>query len=1277
MTFGSESGLLNRRKGSALVIVLSSLAFLAALALAFLSSVGTELKSSKGYLNDVGTKLLAQSTYNLAAVQIMDGTKGVDGSGRLLAWASQPGMIRTYTSAGGKSDFFRLYSWDVLKESGDVDVSGEIRELENWDKSPALFTDLNEPIKVAQTKVYPIVDGNNLDTVSGVPGLTYKKDSVQEIEGFYVNGIPSASISSNPVPMPVKWLYVLQDGKIVAAEAGSKADEAKVSQADNDNPIVGRIAFWTDDETCKININTASEGTYWDTPRTSSKYDGQLATAGNLANFQPAQNEYQRYPGHPAMTSLSTVFKAPAGMSATNWRETLYSIVPRIKGGPSSSMGGTVNVTSATPPAPLGSPDDDRLYSSVDELIFTTTSTAGVRNENKDSNSVPVFTKDYLERAKFFVTASSKAPDVNLYNKPRVSVWPAFQKSGDAVEDAKRRTAFDNLMAFVSTLNGYPFYFQRSNPSSPTADLPSIPYNIADTDVKRNRHVLEYLRNLTHENIPGFGGNFAAKYPADRDQILTEIFDYIRSTNTADTTVEKPFTWTSGTSKNGQVVPIEDSTTNTRGFGRFPTLQGVTFLFYGSADSASRPPNETTNPPAGQIRVYAIIVPQLFDPSQGYPCVSPKFRIEISGLSSLFVTDDSGVVTTAGVAAQKLFNSDTGTTGPPSYINMTQVDQGYGGLIGAFETLAENTSFPWKSVSLVMKNPEPPGDPVVSPPPTFTLSPGKLTLKFMPASPDNTVLQTIELDIPEGKFPVPSVAPVIGTTDSRDFRMLGTHGSGDNKTYGRNYATGQAHYRNWITSKDVAFSIVPAGGDMRLIAARKTILSTDANYSKMYGKHSKWAAPGVLSERYAHNLRNGINDPYKGATGGRLMPLDYRNYKAQYDIEGTTTDGTQPKKYPRDSALVPDTFTNGVFLGETDPSVSGGVQADWDNGFSETVDGPYINKADEGDLGKNGVSGERTPYYSTQYKEITESIFSPCRMIPSPGVFGSLPTGVASYRPWQTLLFHPDPAGTHPGNKGRKGDGSIGAGMPADYLLLDLFNMPVAEPYAISEPMATSGRINMNYQIMPFIYINRDTGIRAVLKAEKVIAIPESNINDYKTYGSGPGLNTNANFRFTVDAGETLEGFKNKFAANEIFVSAAEICSLPIVPTGATRSQLLDAGGYWATRRLTGDNSKERPYTTIYPRLTTKSNTFTVYVRVQALKKIKDGNPTIWTEGKDLVTGEYRGSQTIERYLNFADSSIPDYADPTETPPIANPTETKPISNFYKIRITSSKEFAP
>ena len=72
-------------------------------------------------------------------------------------------------------------------------------------------------------------------------------------------------------------------------------------------PHCGRVAFWTDDETCKVNVNTASEGVYWDMPRASTKED--LA----MEIYQPKAGEYQRFPGHPATVCLSSVLFPTGG----------------------------------------------------------------------------------------------------------------------------------------------------------------------------------------------------------------------------------------------------------------------------------------------------------------------------------------------------------------------------------------------------------------------------------------------------------------------------------------------------------------------------------------------------------------------------------------------------------------------------------------------------------------------------------------------------------------------------------------------------------------------------------------------------------------------------------------------------------------------------------------------------------------------------------------------------------------------------------------------------
>ncbi len=76
--------------------------------------------------------------------------------------------------------------------------------------------------------------------------------------------------------------------------------------------------------------------------------------------------------------------------------------------------------------------------------------------------------------------------------------------------------------------------------------------------------------------------------------------------------------------------------------------------------------------------------------------------------------------------------------------------------------------------------------------------------------------------------------------------------------------------------------------------------------------------------------------------------------------------------------------------------------------------GPFINEADDG-MGVNStVSGDYS-YISElgasfKYSNAGEAFSSPSRQVPSAGILGSLPTGVKSRPPWQTLLFNPVPA---------------------------------------------------------------------------------------------------------------------------------------------------------------------------------------------------------------------------------------------------------------------------
>jgi uncharacterized protein (TIGR02600 family) len=238
-------------------------------------------------------------------------------------------------------------------------------------------------------------------------------------------------------------------------------------------------------------------------------------------------------------------------------------------------------------------------------------------------------------------------------------------------------------------------------------------------------------------------------------------------------------------------------------------------------------------------------------------------------------------------------------------------------------------------------------------------------------------------------------------------------------------------------------------------------------------------------------------------------------------------------------------------------------------------------------------------------------------------------------------------------------------------LLADLFWMPVIEPYAISQPFSTAGKVNMNYRIEPFNYIQRETGLHAVMKSTKFMALPPADSRTYKPIDPGNGGARTPDRRYFIDMAETLKAFEAKFDNNEIFRSATQICEMDLVPPKQSVSGMAT---FWNSNTLTGDNLREKPYADIYPRLTTKSNTYTVHVRVQALKKSAGSAPDVWNPKRDAVLAEYRGSSLVERYIDVNDPRLPDFAELATTNPKAPELN---IDQYYKMRVISTKRFSP
>ncbi len=300
-------------------------------------------------------------------------------------------------------------------------------------------------------------------------------------------------------------------------------------------------------------------------------------------------------------------------------------------------------------------------------------------------------------------------------------------------------------------------------------------------------------------------------------------------------------------------------------------------------------------------------------------------------------------------------------------------------------------------------------------------------------------------------------------------------------------------------------------------------------------------------------------------------------------------------------------------IDQNDTVLNASRTGDWDTGLALVHDGAYINKPDEGNI--RNTNGD-VPYFAQPQalESAGTNFFSPNRLIPSAAMFGSLPTYVhatrdafvagnnAAARPWHTLLFRPDQAGTHPGL------GTPASGLPytapPDYLLLDLFWMPVVEPYAISEPFSTAGKINLNYRMLPFDYIERSTAVRAAMRPEQLLAIPlnTGTIQNYKESQELPNPPPpNPDYRRRIDVADpsttttgTLSQFEARFSAGDIFRSETELASLYLVPEGQTLGGMQT---FWNLHRLSGDNVRERPYANLLPKFTTKSNTYTVYYR--------------------------------------------------------------------------------
>ena len=1328
------------RRAAALIIVLSCLVLLSALTLGFFLSTAGEARNTAAFAEGNRARTLADTALNIVIGQLRDATcqDRTD-----ISWASQPGLIKTFGTNGTLATAFKLYSSSQPRVTASTfDPSTDLapapplpsasQAVQNaWS---AQYADINSPVVrksgASSTRYYPII---NPAALGG------------GIEGFEVK--PAWQVDTNgdgsvDIPMPVEWMYVFRDGSVGPASGGTDT-----------NPIVGRVAFWTDDDTCKVNINTASEGSFWDIPRSVALNEARMAWS------IPVKGEFQAVAGHPATTSLSPVIGTLVGKPATqlipfgttatefsNYYLPYIDIAPRISNlttnGNTSTQAGSQQTTTTVSETftGIGQPvvyDSDRLYATADELLF---------KPNRDPN-VAALTGAELAKREFFLTANSRAPETTLFGTPRISLWPSQRLPAPAANVATQ-TPRDQLLAFCGKIGGNPYYFERYSTAVGPGSVPaaaSAASMTADYDkIPRNQVLFSYLGRLLDSPVPGFGSSFTTKWSADGNaQISTLAVDYLRShTNlyqapTADRSAANSWGYEFPPCESnslpvsgyygGYVMPLKIN--GKLGFGRNTTITEAVVVFMATATDAT---HATTKMQTAMF--FNIFRPT---PTSGQSGPVIRFRVRtpfgINGEIRSSVRPGgsawSGKYWSFMGPHTLLFkNAQPGNSSPSRTAGTSDINNDY--QFFTPETAVSGT--------------------------TFDFAGGNATIEILePDTATPQVIQTLNLNFPpitglplpqpvneNGKFIVTSkhTDPNTGNQTLDTYATGGTY-TGDFASRLPNIGASSYTARSIITPGDIAKSVrfssttsgpnaAPHKGDFRLLSLKETVDAASApnwfepspGYSLPVAAYAfdgnGTAAPpnakAARQNRFAQTLRNDLF---------AYLPVNVKNFQYGWsdgkngygsgnewiDSEGTWHGGIYEQVapqflgagYDRSRPLQADWVTPGGLVagiqmgsstnGVPTPVIPQGLAAalnsdggagDFTSNYGWCADGADIAIPDFGYL--KLTSGGYFSYMNTG--EDAGQACEPNRQIPSPVVFGTLPSvdSAGNPAPWQTLLFCPSPAAgsAHRGF----GTGTGGSGPAArapfsflpDHLFLDLWWMPAVDPYAVSEPLSTAGKVNLNYRIAPFDYITRSTGLQAVMKSVKLAGVPDNQSSGYKQYvdylsawGSTPAAAfLNFPTRFNLNMSETdgsLQDFKTRFDLGDVFRSASEICSIRLVPSGETISTL---PAWWNARRLTGDNLREQPYSAIYSRITTQSNTYTVHVRAQAVKKAPGTPADAFDPASDQVSGEWRGSFQIERYIDPNDPAL-------AAVDFASATPLKSLGPFYRFRVLSSSQFAP
>ena len=199
--------LLGSARGSALVISLVFIILITIAIVGFVTTATLERKTVQSHYGRVQAALYNTMAVDVVASRITQATTGTNSW-----WVSQPGRISSTPFA----------------------------------TSSATSSSLNSGATAPWMTTF-------VDLTSGASTAAQEDISVNLNPGSFTQGTGLLAADAAK-SLPVRWIYIRKNG-------GQEVSGTNAPAYDSSDPIVGRYAYWTDDESSRININTATSST--------------------------------------------------------------------------------------------------------------------------------------------------------------------------------------------------------------------------------------------------------------------------------------------------------------------------------------------------------------------------------------------------------------------------------------------------------------------------------------------------------------------------------------------------------------------------------------------------------------------------------------------------------------------------------------------------------------------------------------------------------------------------------------------------------------------------------------------------------------------------------------------------------------------------------------------------------------------------------------------------------------------------------------------------------